>query len=135
MRGRMLVRGSPGFRAKLLPWLQRLDAKGWDLYATEGTCDFLSEKGVGSISVYKIGDRYEPNVATLISQKKVDLIVNIPKVNWGKEQEEFTLRRLAIDHHIPLVTNLQLSQLLLQCLVELDPNDLPVRSYREMVRG
>ncbi len=133
MGRRILVSVSHDFRLKLFPWLKRLDAQGWDLYATEGTSDFLSERGVGSISVYKIGEHYEPNVATFIAQKKIDLIINIPKVNWGKEQEEFALRRLAIDHHIPLVTNLQLSQLLLQCLTEIDPCDLPVRSYREMV--
>lgn len=132
---RLLISVSSDFRPKLFPLLQRLEALGWDLYATEGTSDFLAARGVGSIAVYKIGEKYEPNVTTLISHKKVDLIINIPKVNWGKEEEEFTLRRLAIDYHVPLVTNLQLSQLLLQCLVELNVHDLPVRSYREVVRG
>ncbi len=130
---RLLVSVSGEQRIKLLESLRKLDEQGWDLHATEGTHDFLAKHGVGSISVYKVGEKYEPNIATLLVQGKIDLIINIPKGGSIKNTGGYKIRRLAIDHHIPLITNLQLAQIFLQCLAELDPNDLPVQplsSYR-----
>lgn len=129
---RLLVSISSDFRPKLLDSLKKLEMQGWDLHATEGTHDYLSIHGVGSLSIYKIGEKYEPNVATLIGERKVDLIINIPKPGSEKSPGGFKIRRLAIDHHIPLITNLQLAQIFLHCLTELNPKDLPVRSLREM---
>jgi len=127
---RLLVSASLEYRAKLLGPLKALEAHGWDLYATEGTHAFLTSRGVGSVSVYKVGERYEPNVATLLSNQKVDLIINLPRPQ-DKNEDGFKIRRLAIDHHIPLITNPQLAPLFLQCLAEIDPSRLPVRSWKE----
>lgn len=129
---RLLVSVSGDYRFKLLEWLRRLDEQGWDLSATEGTHDFLTQHGVGSISVYKVGEKHEPNIATLLSQRKVDLIINIPRGLNEKNSAGYKIRRLAIDHHIPLITNLQLAQIFLQSLAELKFNELPIHSWKEM---
>lgn len=131
---RLLISATTDHRLKLLPFLERLDELGWDLYATRGTHDFLAGRGVGSISIYKVGEGYEPNVATLISKKQVDLIVNIPKNVSSRLSEGFKIRRLAIDHLIPLITNVQQAAVFLQCLTELDPEQLPVKSWQEFVQ-
>jgi hypothetical protein len=122
------------FRIKLLEPLRSLEAQGWDLYATEGTHDFLAQHGIGSISLYKVGEKYEPNVSTILAQRKVDLIINIPRVGAEKNSSGFKIRRLAIDHHIPLITNLQLAQIFLQCLAEIDIDQIPARSHTEMTK-
>lgn len=133
IRGKKLLISAPGdFRIKLLESLAILDANGWDLYATEGTHDYLAKHGIGSVSVYKVGEKYEPNIATLLAGRKVDLIINIPRGGVEKNTSGFKIRRLAIDHHIPLITNLQLAQIFLQCLAELDPAKIPVRTLNEM---
>lgn len=129
---KILITASGDYRIKLLESLRHLEANGWDLYATEGTHDFLSKHGVGSISVYKVGEKYEPNVATLLSQRKVDLIINIPRGASDKNSAGFKIRRLAIDHHIPLITNVQLAQVFLQCLNEVDFEQVQPRSLREI---
>ena len=116
---RLLISASAEHRAKLILPLKLLEEKGWDLYATEGTHDSLAKMGIGSFSVHKIGEKYEPNVATLISQQKIDLILNIPKSGIDPNPEEYKIRRLAIDYHIPLITNPQLAAVFLQCLGEL----------------
>jgi carbamoyl-phosphate synthase large subunit len=128
---RLLVSADQEFRAKLLSPLQILEAKGWDLFATEGTHAFLTSRGVGSVSVYKVGEKYEPNIATLLAEQKVDLIINLPRPQ-DKNNAGFKIRRLAIDHHIPLITNPQLAQIFLQCLAEVDLKGLPVRSWAEL---
>jgi carbamoyl-phosphate synthase large subunit len=120
------------YRIKLLEPLRHLETRGWNLFATEGTHDFLSKHGVGSVSLYKVGEKYEPNVATVLAQRQVDLIINIPRNGGDKNSAGFKIRRLAIDHHIPLITNLQLAVTFLQCLAEVDINELPIHSMREI---
>ena len=128
---RLLVSVCADYKIKLFPALKALEEKGWDLFATEGTHDFLAKRGVGSVSVYKVGEKYEPNVATLIGQQKVDLIISIPRALSETTTDGYLIRRLAIDHHIPLISNLQLATLFLQCLTELDIENLPLRALYE----
>jgi carbamoyl-phosphate synthase large subunit len=129
---RLLVTASLEFRQKLLAPLMALENKGWDLYATEGTHAFLTSRGVGSVSVYKVGEKYEPNVATLLKDQKVDLIINLPQAQEKNEEDGYKIRRLAVDHHIPLITNPQIAQIFLQCLVEIDHSRLAVSSWAEL---
>ena len=130
---KLLISATIEHRIKLLPWLQKLEEMGWDLYATEGTNDFLTRRGVGSFSVHKVGEPFEPNIATLLSKRQIDLIINIPTNTPSRLSEGYKIRRLAIDHMIPLITNPQLALVFLQCLAELDENNLPVKSWRELV--
>ena len=127
----ILVSIGADHKIKLFPILKALEEKGWDLLATEGTHDFLAKRGIGSISVHKIGEKYEPNITTLVAQKKIDLIINIPRSGSNALTEGFKIRRLAIDHHIPLITNLQLAAIFLQCLAEIDSENLPLLSLYE----
>ena len=71
----------------------------------------------------------------MIKQHQVDLIINLPSGNPSQTQmtDGFTIRRLAIDHNVPLVTNLQIAQLLLQCLVRRHGEKVTVKSWREFV--
>ena len=63
----------------------------------------------------------------------MDLIINIPRsaasIEASHITDGFKIRRLAIDHHIPLITNLQIAQLMLQCLAKLHGKDVPVRHF------
>jgi carbamoyl-phosphate synthase large subunit len=131
IRGKkLLVSVSGEQRIKLLDSLKKLEEQGWDLHATQGTHDFLAKHGMRSVFVHKVEEKFEPNISTLLTQRKLDLIINIPRGTKQKSTGGYKIRRLAIDHHIPLITNLQLAQVLLQCLAEIDPKDLPVYSLR-----
>jgi carbamoyl-phosphate synthase large subunit len=131
-RKRLLVSIGGEKKSKLLEVLRQLEEMGWELYATEGTHDFLSKNGVASICLYKASERVEPNVMTLISNKEIDLIINIPRGNGTHSNTDgYKIRRLSIDHHLPLITNMQIAQILLQCLTEIDLTKIPVKSWRE----
>jgi hypothetical protein len=133
IRGKkILISISSDFRIKLIESISVLASQGWDLYATKGTHDYLACHGIQSILVYKVGEKDEPNISTLLTQQKVDLIINIPRGSAEKNTAGFKIRRLAIDHHIPLITNLQLAQIFLQSLSELDKEEIPVRTLREI---
>lgn len=125
-------------KPRLLKEIQALVGAGWTLYTTEGTHRYLTEQGIDSKCVYKLSETKEPSVETLIMNREVDLIINIPRRLRHTEESNITdgfkIRRLAVDHHIPLVTNLQNAKLLLQSLVELFDKPVMVKSWDEYLK-
>lgn len=134
---RILVSIADAHKMKLLTYLRQLDELGFEFYSTSGTHAFLSKNGIGSYFVFKASERDEPNIQTLIAERKVELILNIPTgsttsksrnakgtvldIRRGGDSQYYTdgflIRRKAVDHHIPLITNLQIAQIMLQCLI------------------
>jgi len=122
-------------KPRLLEQLKQLDELGWEIYTTAGTHDFLVKNGISAHCVFKASDGLEPNAKSLIINHEVDLIINIPQGNPSSTSmtDGFTLRRLAIDHHIPLITNLQIAQLLLQSLAKLHDKTLAVKPWSRFI--
>ncbi len=131
---RLLVSIGGKQKGKLLEELKELEARGWKIYTTPGTHDFFSQKGVASRCVFKASAGQHPNVLDSITDQEVDLIINIPSgiASSKVATDGFKIRRLAIDHHIPLITNLQIATVFLQSLIELDEN-LPVKAWNQFV--
>lgn len=119
-------------KIKLLPYIKKLEEMGWEIYATEGTHDYLAKHGIASLFVYKMSQECEPNTATIIEDQKVDLIINIPSKSSDDNQSDgYKIRRMAIDYHIPLITNLQLSQILLTCLSSETKKPKKIKSWQD----
>lgn len=121
------------FKLKLLPVLTTLFKDGWQFVATEGTHDFLVNNGISSKCVFKISEQIEPNIHHAISTREVDLIINLPRDihSSAKNSDGFAIRRLAIDYHIPLITNFQLAEMLLESLAIYYDKPIKVNSYNE----
>ena len=106
-------------KVKLLPSMQTLHDLGFSFLATEHTADFLKAHYIPCKKVYKISTGKEPNVNSLIENRKVDLIINIPTHPYsGGGSDGFTIRRKAIDMNIPLITNRQLAEAFIGALYE-----------------
>ncbi|NGX58649.1 MAG: hypothetical protein K940chlam3_01557, partial [Chlamydiae bacterium] len=128
---RLLVSIGGDKKGRFLDVLRALDRSGWELFATENTHDFLVRHGVANRCLYKASDSLEPNIKTVIANREVDLIINIPtNVSPKIITDGFTIRRLAIDHNIPLLTNMQTALLFLLCLNELDIDQIPVKAWK-----
>jgi len=133
---RLLVSIGDDKKEKLLQELKRLKEKGWQLYATPGTHHYLLNKGIDSSCVFKASRGTSPNVIEVITERKVDLIINIPRSRTFKTLTDgYRIRRLAIDYRVPLITNLQIAQLLLKCLVRGIPSRLSVKSWNAFVNA
>ena len=73
-----------------------------------------------------------PNALELIRDGKVDLVVNIPKdASEAELRNDYMIRRAAVDCGIPLITNLQLAQGLVQALCRKSLEDLEIKSWQE----
>jgi carbamoyl-phosphate synthase large subunit len=128
----VLVSISGNAKVKLLESLKRLEDLGWEIYATDGTHEFLAKNGVASTFLFKASDDREPNLLTALGNREIGLIVNIPRsLNGRSESDGYAIRRQAIDHHIPLITNLQIAQIFLKCLTDMPEKELGVKSWRE----
>ena len=133
---RILISLANPYKARFGKLLNKLEAKGFELYCTEGTHDYLANLGVGSRCVFKVSEAIEPNVGSVIADDGVDLIINLPgSLPQGQTASDgFLIRRLAIDHHIPLITNAKIAELMLRCLTELDKLDLKTKSWNEYLQ-
>lgn len=117
-------------KSLLLPYIKKLNESGWEIYTTKNTHEYLSHNGIGTNFLFKASDQIEPNVVTVIGSKDVDLIINIPRSlsSNSKDTDGYLIRRLAIDHNIPLITNPHVAQLFLHCLMEVEPKKITARS-------
>lgn len=123
-------------KEKFLPWLKKLDESGWEIYSTVGTHSYLAKKGIGSYFVYKISEKRELNIATVIAERKVNLIINIPSSNnHVTKTDGYLMRRMAIDHHIPLITNAQTAQIILECIIDKNKLSSEIKSWREFLHA
>jgi carbamoyl-phosphate synthase large subunit len=133
---RILLSIADNYKVKLFPYLKKLEALNWRIYSTDGTHSFLFKNGVATYFVYKVSEHNEPNVRSIIAQHRVDIIINIPSNQISNtDTDGYKIRRMAIDHHIPLITNAQKAYIMLQCLISLQDTALSVRSWREMVNN
>ena len=119
-------------KAELIPGVRALEARGYELYATKGTADFYCAAGVKVKPLHWPLDGEEPNVLTWLASGKLDLVINIPKNSERQELEnDYLIRRRAVDFGVPLVTNLQLAKRVCEAITTLGPEDLKVKAWSE----
>ncbi len=117
-------------KADMLDAIQWLHVNGYDIYATGGTSAFLSGHGVRNHLVHKIGEPGGKTVLDIIDEGKVDFVINIPQ-NYSHEEETvgYQIRRRTIDLNVPLVTNVQVSKMIVECMKKDTINNLRIESW------
>ena len=128
---------SGGARGKmdLLDACKKLQEKNYDIYATNGTAHYLNENGVKATAVAWPDENEGQNVMDMIAQHKFELIVNVPKNQTKRELTNgYRIRRAAIDHNIPLMTNARLAKAFIEAFTEKDIEDLQIKSWQEYVK-
>ena len=133
-KGVMLSSGAMKSKVDLLDASRILYGKGYKIYATAGTAAFLNAHGVDTTPVFWPDERpdAENNVMKMISEHKFDLIVNIPKNHTKRELTNgYKIRRAAIDHNIPLITNARLAGAFIEAFCDMKPEDIQIKSWQE----
>ncbi|MBR1942064.1 MAG: carbamoyl-phosphate synthase (glutamine-hydrolyzing) large subunit [Bacteroidaceae bacterium] len=133
-RGVMVSTGAMKSKVDLLPATQMLFKLGYKIYATAGTAAFLNAHGVSTIPVFWPDERpdAENNVMRMISEHQFDLIVNIQKNHTKREVTNgYRIRRAAIDHNIPLITNARLASAFIEAFTSMTLDDVQIKSWQE----
>ena len=118
----------------LLDAAQALVKNGYTIYATAGTAKFLNENNVKATAVGWPDEEHKdlPNVMQMIADHKFDLIVNIPKNHTKRELTNgYRIRRGAIDHNIPLITNARLASAFIEAFCTMSQDQLQIKSWQE----
>ena len=128
----LLSTGGAKQKADMLEAARTLKEHGYTLYATGGTSRYLTENGIENNLVYWPSEQREPQALTLLHERKIDMVVNIPKdLTAGELSNGYKIRRAAVDLNIPLITNSRLASAFIQAFCHLDVNELPIKSWDE----
>ena len=125
---------SGGLKGKvdLLEPIKRLVQAGYAIFATEGTARFLAENGVEATTVNWPDEDGENKVLDMIANHQFDLIVNVPKNQTKRELTNgYRIRRGAIDHNIPLMTNVRLAKAFIDAFCSMKLQDIQIKSWQE----
>jgi carbamoyl-phosphate synthase large subunit len=119
-------------KAAFLERARMLHAMKVKLYATEGTAAFLGANGVPAEMLHWPNDARSPNALDYLGQRRIDLVINIPK-NTGEEElaHDYLIRRKAADFGIPLVTDIHVAQRLVEALSKKSLAELQIKSWDE----
>ncbi|MBO2009341.1 carbamoyl-phosphate synthase (glutamine-hydrolyzing) large subunit [Hymenobacter negativus] len=129
----VLISGGPIIsKVALLAPAALLIKKGYTVYATQGTHRFFAENGIPSSLLFWPDELQEPNVLTYLKEKKIDLVINIPKnLSKGELDNDYKIRRTAVDFGVGLLTNARLAKAFIQAFCSLEMKDLKIKSWNE----
>jgi len=118
----------------LLPAIQMLHQKNFKFFATKKTHEFLESRGFPSALLHKISEPRDPNIREYLQKRRVDLVIDIPTHSGGTERTDgYFIRRLAADHGIPLLTNVQLAKRVIEALTQEDTESLPLLRWPDLL--
>ncbi len=119
----LITVGGEQMKKRIVPLARKLRDLGFSIYATEHTADVFRRAGLDAVTVlHKVREaKKKPNILDYLLGRKVNLVINIPSANSvGVKSEiledEYTIRRLAVEFNIPIVTTLELASALVKVL-------------------
>ncbi len=130
----LLSTGPLESKAMFLESSKLIQELGFKIYATCGTADFLKQNGIDVEILHWPLDKKEPNVLTYLTNGKIDLVINIPK-NYEKEEldNDYIIRRTAVDYNVPLITNLQFGKRFIESIYFQKYKNLKIKNWQEYV--
>jgi len=133
----LLSLGGEENKIKFLDEARLLSQIGLKIFATRKTAEFLIKNQIPAKILYKIHEIKEPNIATFLAKKKLDLVININDQGYQPKdiiEDDYKIRRLTVDFGIPLITNLQAAKIFVQALFQKKEKELLIKSYSEYLK-
>ena len=129
----LLSTGGAKQKAEMLDAAKMLKQHGYELYATVGTSRYLAENGIENTCVYMPSDEGQhPQALDLLHEKKIDMVVNMPKDLTPRELTNgYKVRRAAIDLNVPLITNSRLASAFISAFCNVGMDDIDIKAWGE----
>ncbi|HXK76667.1 MAG TPA: carbamoyl-phosphate synthase (glutamine-hydrolyzing) large subunit [Bacteroidaceae bacterium] len=128
----LLSTGDIKQKVDMLDAAQKLIAKGYKLWGTEGTAKSLVENGIPCEVAHWPSTDQQPQALDLLRNGEIDMVVNIPKNLTVRELSNgYKIRRAAVDLNIPLLTNSRLASAFINAFCEMTPEDLEIKAWGE----
>ncbi|MEM2907313.1 MAG: ATP-grasp domain-containing protein, partial [Candidatus Odinarchaeota archaeon] len=129
--------GGVELKERLTPVVKAFNDLGYEIYATEHTAEALIKAGLPVKTVYKIREsQRKPNIKDLLVGRQIDLVINIPQTTTIEKyveilQDEYEIRRNAVEYNIPVITNIKLAEALAHALQKIRDEEITVVSLNE----
>jgi len=131
-KGVLISSGPARSKMELLNSARMLVQKEIPLYATGGTHRYLQDNNIPCTQVFWPDQDFQPNATTLLKEKIVDFVVNIPKnLSQGELHNDYTIRRMAVDYNIPLITNARLASAFIYSFCKKEVDEMGILSWDE----
>ena len=129
----MVSSGDAKSKVDLLEPCRELAKNGYNIYATVGTQKFLAENGVNATVVgWPDDEDSELKITDMMAGKQFDLVINIPKNQTRRELTNgYKIRRAAIDHNIPLLTNARLASAFIHAFCSVKESEISIKAWDE----
>ncbi|MGQ7868495.1 carbamoyl-phosphate synthase (glutamine-hydrolyzing) large subunit [Sunxiuqinia sp. sy24] len=129
----LISSGPARSKLEMLNSARMLVEHGYNVFATEGTHRFLRENKVESTMLHWPDEEdQQPNTIEYLREKKIDLVVNIPK-NYTKRElsNGYKIRRNSIDYNVPLITNARVASAFIYAFCKHNPEDITIKHWGE----
>lgn len=129
----LISSGSAKQKADLLVASKLLYEKGYNLYATGGSHKYLIDNNIPATLVHwpSEPDKH-PQAMTMLQNKEIDFVINIPKNLTQVELENgYKMRRAAVDFNIPLITNARLASAFIIAFCSMKIEEIQIKSWDE----
>ncbi len=129
------VGGDQERKKRVVPIAKAFADMNFRIYATAHTADVLNASGVNTTILYKVKDaQANPNILDYLQEHKIDLVINVPVANRQRTYSDiltdgYIIRRQAVEFNVPVITNLQLAEALVDVLKK--NNEKSIRSLNE----
>ncbi len=103
---------------------------GFDLIATAGTYQFLTDNGIECKKVFKVGEEGRPNVFDTIRLGKIDLVINTPLGERALHDEE-AIGAASVMNGVPFVTTIEAAEASVQAIACIRRQEFGIKSLQE----
>jgi carbamoyl-phosphate synthase large subunit len=119
-------------KVEFLDSARKLRDMGYALYASRGTAKFLSSNDVPATPLNWPLESKEPNIASMIKKREIDMVINVPKNNRETElKNDYIIRRMAVDFDVPLFTNIKVAKQFTEALAYQREKGLEIKAWEE----
>ncbi|MFX0181412.1 MAG: carbamoyl-phosphate synthase large subunit, partial [Candidatus Hodarchaeota archaeon] len=130
--------GGKQLKKQVIPLAKKIRELGFTIFATEDTKRALNNNGIDAVRLYKVHEYgMEPNIMSCLQGGRIDMVINIPLPTTVEEkfktimEDEYKIRRMAVDFNIPVIINLQLAEAIINAIEKLRKKKVEIKSLNE----
>ena len=130
--------GGEELKNQMIPLAKKLKSLGFNIFATEDTAIALKSNGIEAVKLYKVHEYgKEPNIMACLQEGHIDMVINIPMPTTVEEkfriiiEDEYKIRRMAVDYNIPVIINLQLAKAVIDAIENVRIKKVEIKSLNE----
>lgn len=130
--------GGDKLKSQVIPLAREISNLGFTIFATEDTKNALTKNGIDAVKLYKVHEYgMQPNIIQCLQDGRIDMVINIPLPTTVKEkfktimEDEYKIRRMAVDYNIPVIINLQLAKAVIDAIKNTRKKDIEIKSLNE----